>query len=87
MTFEEFVATGKYCDLLKTDVGDFIDISNGQQEVMGMLYNEHYYILDNDTTSNEWYLILENDYFLSNDLSTLEKLLYEWHVSEVEYCA
>ena len=87
MTFEEFIATRKYCDLLTTDVGDYIDIPSGQQEVMGMLYNEHYYILDNDTTGNEWYLILDNDYYLSNDLSSLEKLLYEWYVSEVECCA
>ena len=86
MTFEEFVATRKYCDLLKTDIGDYIDIPSGQQEVMGMLYNEHYYILDNDTTSNEWYLVLENDYYLSNDLYSLEKLLYNWCVSEIEYC-
>jgi len=32
MTFEEFVATRKYCDLLTTDVGDVIDIADGQQE-------------------------------------------------------
>lgn len=87
MTFEEFVATRIYCDLLKRDIGDVIDIADGQDSVMGMLYDDNYYILDNDTTGNEWYLILENDYYLSNDISTLEKLLYEWYVSEVECCA
>jgi len=86
MTFEEFVATRTYCDLLKRDIGDIIDIADGQDSVMGMLYNDNYYILDNDTTGNEWYLILENDYYLSNDLSSLEKLLYEWCANEVGCC-
>ena len=83
MTFEEFVATRIYCDLLKRDIGDIIDIADGQDSVMGMLYDDNYYILDNDTTGNEWYLILENDYYLSNDLSSLEKLLYEWYSTEI----
>ena len=87
MTFEEFVATRIYCDLLKRDIGDIIDVADGQDSVMGMLYGDNYYILDNDTTGNEWYLILENDYYLSNDLSSLEKLLYEWYANEVGYCA
>jgi|TARA_R100000482_G_C5020595_1_gene99694 hypothetical protein len=87
MTFEEFVATRIYCDLLKRDIGDIIDVADGQDSVMGMLYGDNYYILDNDTTGNEWYLILENDYYLSNDLSSLEKLLYEWYANEVGCCA
>ena len=58
MTFEEFVTTRIYCDLLKRDIGDIIDIADGQDSVMGMLYDNNYYILDNDTTGNEWYLIL-----------------------------
>lgn len=94
MTFEEFVTTRIYCDLLKRDIGDIIDIADGQDSVMGtsrsywsihMLYDNNYYILDNDTTGNEWYLILEDDYYLSNNLYTLEKLLYDWY-AERGFC-
>ena len=85
MTFEEFVTTRIYCDLLKRDIGDIIDIADGQDSVMGMLYDNNYYILDNDTTGNEWYLILEDDYYLSNNLYTLEKLLDDWY-AERGFC-
>lgn len=85
MTFEQFQQTRKPC----SDIGAAIQSDMGAPcPVTGFLYYGNLYI----TTRQDWWsekaqregaydLILERDEYISDDLESLERKLYEWAVS------
>ena len=93
MTFEQFQTSGRYCgDLGKAlDDASFDDADgSGQKLATGRIYGDPRYPLYIESTKdwetvrsngNAWYLILERDEYLSNDLPQLERLLYDFAVT------
>jgi hypothetical protein len=82
MTFEQFQASRKPCD----DIGAAISADlGGPVPTTGFLYDGGLYI---ETRADWWteeakergayYLILERDEYISDDLASLERKLYDW---------
>ncbi len=87
MTFEEFQTTRQHC----TDLGAKLSDSMWDNEPKGIgniyvkcLYIEHIqpHWPDSAKSRGQWHLILGRDEWISNDLSMLERKLYEFAVSE-----
>lgn len=80
MTFEEFQATRTHCD----DIGAAISADLGEKTA-GNLYCGTFYIearadwwTPQAKAQGAWYLILERDDYISDDLESLERKLYEF---------
>jgi hypothetical protein len=81
VTFEEFQQTRKPCD----DIGAAIQCDMGAPgPETGFLYGGLYISTRQDWWSEEakarggYHLILERDEYISDDLESLERKLYEW---------
>lgn len=89
MTFEEFQATRRRCD----DIGAVIKDAHWEQEpAKGNLYLDDEYPLYIEETQphwpeeakaqGRWYLIIGRSEWITDDLATLERKLYEFAGSE-----
>ena len=91
MTFEEFQATRRWCEDLATAVSS----DNWAQEYgeectpqgnlyLGCLYIERIadWWPESTKARGEWYLLLDRDEYVTNDLTALERRLYDWAASE-----
>jgi hypothetical protein len=89
MTFEEFQATRRYCE----NIGALIVEARHDDEplpVKGNLYlRDSLYIEEvqphwpeNAKAEGRWHLLLGRDEWITNDLESLERKLYDWAVSE-----
>jgi hypothetical protein len=84
-TFEEFQATRETCD----DIGKAISCDMGREKpVTGFLYLGGLYIEKNDEfwpidlrDKGAYHLTLEREEWVSNDLESLERRLYDFHLS------
>jgi hypothetical protein len=90
MTFEEFQATRRWSD----DLADAVRSKNWETEgtPKGYLYLDGLYIdhvephwPETARKNGEWHLLLNRDEWISNDLTALERRLYDWAVSEAYF--
>jgi hypothetical protein len=89
MTFEQFQATGRAVDNLGDHISDmrFEEMQDANEIVRtpGRLYLGELYI-ENVTVNwpeaalakGKWYLLIERDEYITNDLAALERRLYDW---------
>jgi|GEM_PF-3590500 hypothetical protein len=75
ISLEEFIATKKWCDDIERDIG----FDNGYPDLKGYIYKETFYI--EKLENGNYYLSIERDEFESDNLSALEKILYDRHFS------
>jgi hypothetical protein len=87
MTFEQFQATKQWSDDLSVQIPDLRQDTGPQPKgnvYLGCLYIE--YVASHWPTEakaqGEWYLILSNQEWITDDLTALERKLYDWAVSE-----
>jgi hypothetical protein len=83
LTFEEFQQTRRWSDSIADAMGWDIGTPKGNVYLDG-LYIEHVepHWPEDAKREGEWYLILGRDEWISNDLTALERRLYEWAGSE-----
>lgn len=83
MTLEQFVATGRDCD----DLGAAIESPELWEDytAVGRLYLDSFFIEkipavwpSKPEVAGKWYLIIERDEWISDDLAELEKHLYDF---------
>lgn len=83
MTFEQFQATRRHCD----DLGKAVDDGRweGQPAAKGNLYLGCLFIESAQPhwpqearDEGKWYLVLERDEWITDDLESLERKLYQW---------
>lgn len=85
LTFEDFQGSRKYCD----DIAAVLSADMGTKSVPGMLYLGVLYIemrppqgWTNASVTGRYQLVLHNTDWISDDLASLEKRLYDWAVAE-----
>lgn len=72
MTFEQFQATGR-------DVEDVSEAAGDEEVRPGRVYAGDFYIESSgDHADGKWMLTLESSGYLSDDLESLERRLYEY---------
>ena len=90
MTFEEFQATRHYSE----DIGAAIADARWEHEppAKGYLYLDVLYIEevqphwpDAAKARGKWHLLIARDEWITDDLETLERKLYDWAASEGYY--
>jgi hypothetical protein len=87
MTFEQFQATKQWSDDLGSVIRDecFDALTPATGNVyLGCLYIERVgpHWPEDAKAEGEWYLRLNNADWITNDLTALERKLYDWAVSE-----
>lgn len=87
MTFQEFVATRKWSEDIGCAIAD--ERWAGEPPPKGWLYLGKLYIEMTDEhwpevarTHGKWYLILNRDETVTDDLESLERKLYAWAMAE-----
>ena len=87
MTFEEFQATRRVCEDLGSVVADAR--WEGEPAAKGNVYVDCLYIEAVQAhwpraarDRGKWHLILDRDEFITDDLTSLERRLYDWAVQE-----
>jgi hypothetical protein len=88
MTFEQFQATRTWSEDLKAVSSDpdnwADDVTPKGNLYLGSLYIQHvepFWPAD-ARAEGEWYLLLGRDEWITNDLTALERRLYDWAKSE-----
>jgi hypothetical protein len=89
MTFEQFQATRQWCEDLPAAVSsdNWGDDPQGTPKgnlYLGCLYIEHVqdWWPQDAKDRGDWYLLLGRDEWITNDLTALERRLYDWAASE-----
>jgi hypothetical protein len=91
MTFEEFQATRQWSDDLGRDIPDecFADPAHPDRKEQGNLYLSCLYIdavqewwPQEARNAGKWHLLLGRDEWITDDLESLERKLYEWAIDE-----
>jgi hypothetical protein len=85
MTFEQFQASKTWCDDLPNEL---VNSNEGERKPRGWLYVGSLYVeqVTNEWPENcrdegGWYLLLERDEWITDDLEALERKLYAWAMS------
>ena len=90
MTFEQFQATRTWSEdlaaVLSSDnwANDYGEVTPKGNLYLGCLYIEggQDWWPQDTKDRGDWYLLLGRDEWISNDLTALERRLYDWAVSE-----
>jgi hypothetical protein len=87
MTFEQFQASRRYSEDIGTAIADAR--LEGEPPAKGYLYLDVLYIeemqphwSDAAKARGKWYLLIARDEWITDDLETLERKLYDWAASE-----
>lgn len=87
MTFEQFQATRRYSENIGAAISDAR--WEGEPPAKGYLYLDVLYIEevqphwpDAAKARGKWHLLIARDEWITDDLETLERKLYDWAASE-----
>jgi hypothetical protein len=87
MTFEQFQASRRYSEDIGTAISDAR--WEGDPPAKGYLYLDGLYIEEVQPhwpeaakARGKWYLLIDRDDWITDDLGTLERKLYDWAASE-----